>query len=822
VIQDAVRDVRYALRGLANSPGFAAIAVLSLAIGIGANTAIFTVIDALMLRSLPVERPSELVVAIRNYIGRGTADYVTYSLFERLRDAQIFASVTASMTVERSGLRTSGAGAGDSDTATIGLVSGNYFSTFGVRAGIGRTLTPDDDRTEDAGAVAVLSDAYWRRQFSAAPDAVGRTLTLGGTTYGIVGVAHPGFGGENIQEATDIWIPVTMQSQVMPERSGLVTNTGSNWIRAIARLKPGTPRAQAEAAVQTIFAGLAPTNPQLGASRLELAPAGKGFAPQREFLAAPLEILMVIVALVLLIACANVATLLMARAAARQKELALRIAIGASRGRLMRQLLAESLLISAAAGLSGFFVAVWLTRVLVALVGSGRMNLGVDVRPDITMYAVTAGLSLLTGLLFGLLPAWRSTSPSLAPALTGSGSFGRGGSGGAFRSGKVLVVVQVAASIVLTIGAALFVRTLRNLETQHVGFDREHVWLFWMNPGQSGQQHDDLARAFAAAGERVAAIPGVVSVSPTDIGVLSGFVGRRAVAAEGHGSSSDEDVNAQWMLVSPGFFGTIGMRLAAGRDVGPQDIDTAPHVAVVNQSMARHFFGDVNPIGKRFGFGRDLNQVLEIVGVVEDAKYFSARDADIAMVFLPYRQDIPHLYRMCVVVRTTTDSPALVAQIRAELRAAVPAVPVTRVDSTADQFDRTLSDERLTAWLSGAFGALAVVLACIGLYGVMSYTVARRTREVGVRMALGESASSVVRRVLRECLALVAAGVAIGIPAAALGTRWVQSMLFGVDALDPLLMVASGALLVAVTLVASVVPARRAALVSPNIALRSE
>jgi predicted permease len=386
----------------------------------------------------------------------------------------------------------------------------------------------------------------------------------------------------------------------------------------------------------------------------------------------------------------------------------------------------------------------------------------------------------------------------------------------------VLVVVQVAASIVLTIGAALFVRTLRNLETQHVGFDREHVWLFWMNPMQSGQQQDGLARAFAAAGDRVAAIPGVVSVSPTDIGVLSGFVGRRAVAAEGHVSSPDEDVNAQWMLVSPGFFRTIGMRLLAGRDAGPQDTETSPRVALVNEAMAKHFFGDVNPIGKRFGFGRDLNQVIEIVGVVEDAKYFSARDADIPMVFLPYRQDIPHLYRMCVVVRTATDSPELVARIRNELGAAVPGVPVTRVDSTADQFDRTLSDERLTAWLSGAFGVLAVALACIGLYGVMSYTVARRTREIGVRMALGESASSVVKRVLRECLVLVSAGAAIGIPASALATRWVQSMLFGVDATDPLLMVAAVALLVAVALVASFLPARRASRVNPNIALRTE
>jgi predicted permease len=822
VLEDARRDLRYAARALRRSPGFATVAVVSLAFGIGANTAIFTVIDALMLRSLPVERPGELVVVVRNYLGRGSADYVTYPAFERFRDASIFADVTASMTVERSGVRVIGSGGSESETAVIGLVSGTYFSTFGVRAAIGRTLAPGDDRGAGLGPVAVLSEPFWRREFGASPDAVGRTLSLGGTAYAIVGVAQAGFTGENVQETTDVWIPITMQSQVMTERPDLLTNAGSNWVRVIGRLKPEATLAQTEAAARTIFARVSASSSPLGSVRVDLGPAGRGFNPQRAFLAAPLQILMVIVGLVLLIACANVATLLMARAAARQKEIALRIALGANRGRLVRQLLAEGLLISGLAGVSGFLIAIWMIQTLVAMVASGRLALGVHVRPDTHMLGATLALSVLTGLLFGLVPARRGTTLSLTPVLTGSRGARRGGRGAVVRAAKLLVVVQVAASVILTIGAGLFVRTLRNLEMQHVGFDREHVWMFWMAPRQSGLQNQALAPVFAAAQDRIATLPGVLSVSPSDTGVLSGFVGLRAVAAEGHVPAPEEDTNAQWTLVGPRFFDTIGMRLLAGRDFGPQDIETSPHVAVVNEAMARHFFGDASPIGKRFGFGRDVTQLIQVVGVVENAKYFSARDADVRMVFLPYQQDIAHLFRMCVVVRTATTSSAIVTRIRDELRDIAPAVPVSSVNTTDAQFNRALSEERLTAWLSGAFGLLAVALACIGLYGVMSYTVSRRTREIGIRMALGESGASVLRRVLRECWILGAVGVAIGIPAAALSARWVQSRLFGVSASDPLTAAAAALLLLCVALLAGFVPARRASRVDPIVALQTE
>jgi putative ABC transport system permease protein len=814
-LQDAWRDVRFGVRGFVKTPAATLIAVLSLAVGIGATSAIASVIDVLLLRALPVERPHELVVIERHYPGRGSVDYVPYPTFARVRDAGIFANTTASMVAERSGVSIG------SEVATlkIGLVSGTYFETLGVHAHRGRTLEASDDRS-GAEAVGVISAACWQREFGGTADAVGRMLTLNGFVIRIVGVADPSFTGEDLDVVTDVWIPVVHQERVIAERPGLLQNDNSNWIRAIGRLKAGQTIEQAHAAVRALTGTLPATNPAFGASQMDVAPAGHGFTPQREVLSTPLTVLAVIVTLVLLMACANVAMLLLARGTAREKEITTRLALGAGRGRLVRQLVIEGLTLAVAGGLTGCVISIAMTRALGAVAASGRAAFAVSVNPDVRMLAGAAAISLTTGLLFALLPALHSTRVSLVRSMATAG--GSTASRWRLFGGRILVVGQIAVSVMLLAGAGLLVRTLTNLETRHLGFDRDRVLLFWMSTGESGRQQAELAADFDAVEQRVAAIEGVVSVSPSSDGVLSGFVGLRAVAPIGQAPIINEDTNAQWNLVGPRFFSTVGMPLVAGRDFGLQDTDRSSRVAIVNETMAHRFFNDARPLGKRFGFGRDLSAPIEIVGVVKDATYFSARDEATPMVFLPYRQDVPHLYRLCVAVRVTAVSSGLIARIRATLGDIDPAVPVRLVTTTADQVNRTLSTERLTAGLGAVFGVAAILLACLGTFGVTSYTVARRTREIGVRIALGETRSQVLARVLRQNMLNALIGAAIGLAAAIVGAGYIRSLLYGVTATDPLTLAAAGLAAVAVALLGALVPAARAASLDPLVALRTD
>jgi predicted permease len=819
LFHQTARDLRDGWRGLRRQPAMTAVAILSLSLGIGANTAIVSVVDTLLVRSLPIRDPGSLVVVERIF-SRGTVDFVTYPAFERLRDAHVFGAVSASTVVERSGIEVPTPAGPTSATLVVGLVSGTYFQTLGVGARLGRTLTPDDDAR--ARPVAVLSVAGWQHAFGAAPDVVGRTFVLNATTWSVVGVADPPFLGETLGQTTDLWVPVSLEAQVMPERPGLLQNPGSNWIRVLGRLSPQTSLAQAEAAATAAVATLPPTASQFGASRLSLGAAGRGFTNQRDLLGKPLAVLSVVVGLILLMACTNVATLLLARATSRRKEVALRLALGAGRGRLIRQLLAESLVLATAAGAAGFAVAIAMTRALTALAASGRSAFGVRIAPDARMLALTALISLATGLLFGLWPAMRATRLSLVAALTGSSEVETGVTGFQMSRGRLLVTLQVAMSVALVMVGILFGRTLANLESAKIGFDRDHVWLYWMMPSQAGLQGAALAPLFTAAAEQVAGIPGVVSVSPSSDGVLSGFVGLRAVTAEGHVPSPDEDVNAQWNIVGARFFDTVGMHLLAGRDLTSYDTATAPPVAVVNETMARRFFPGLDPIGKRFAFGTTQTRLLEVVGVVGDARYFSAREAATPMVFLPYLQNAPSLFRMCVVVRLASDAPSLVARVRDVLTKVDARVPVRLVNTTAGQLDLTLAEERLMAWLAGCCGGLALLLACVGLYGVMAFVVARQTREIGIRVALGETRGAIMRRVLGESLQVVAVGALLGVPAAMVGSRWVATLLFGVAPTDPLTTFAAVMSLTLVALLAAVIPARRAATVDPLVALRVE
>src|SRR5579864_5378505 len=819
LLEQVLLDSRYAARSQRGSPGFAVAAIVSLALGIGGNTAIFSVLDVLMLRPLPVDEPASLVALVRDIQNLGTSDAWPYPAFLNFQTLDVFASAAASAKSTRANLRVNGQDASGAGKVVVGLVSGTYFSTLGVRAAIGRTLLPDDDRAPGSGTVAVISDAFWRRQFAGARNVVGQTLTFDSVTYTVVGVGPRVFSGEDVGDPTDLWVPITMESQVVPEQPGLLTNGGSSWVHVIGRLKPGVTAQQAESAARTRF------KPSVASwranQRLDVVPAGRGFSRGRQYLRAPLTLLLAVVGLVLVLACANVATLLFARSTARRKELAVRLAMGAGRARLVRQLLTESLMLSTIAGALGLLVGAIGGRALAAMEASGRLRMALDVRLDSRMLAVTSALSLLSAVIFGITPAFAATRFSLASALTGSGRPGSN-PGATLRSGRVLVILQIAITLVLTIGAGLFVETLANLETQDVGFDRDHVWLFFMETRASGKRREALAPLFAAAEERMAAIPDVISSSVSSDGVLSGFIGLRAVTVAGRVAAPDEDVNAQWNLVGPRFFRTLGIQLEAGRDFTSSDTDTSPHVAIVNEAMARHFFGEANPIGQHFSFGQALAPPVEIVGVVHNSKYFSARDADVRMVYLPYRQDLPSLYRMCVVVRLRQDDPALINRIRDELRRIDPAVPVGQVMSTRDLLNATLTEDRVTAWLVGLFGALAVELACIGLYGVMACTVTQRTREIGIRVAIGATRGDVMRKVLGETLLLVGLGLAIGVPATAASSRSVESILFGVRATDPETTGAAVLLLVGVAIAAGLVPAYRASRVNPIVALRSE
>ncbi len=814
------QDLRYGLRMLFRSPGFTAVAVLSLALGIGANTAIFSVIDALMLRMLPVPSPDQLQVS-----------FLSYPNYEKFRDhAKLFSGIAAICLLDRSNVTINGSGGGlDAATVGVGLVSGTYFSTLGVNPVLGRTLSADDDRVPGGHPVAVISYDYWQRRFAGAADVTGRTFTLNQTTYSILGVAQKGFSGDWIGHPTDLWIPIAMQSQVMLERPNLLANPNPPWLRIMARLKPGLTIKQAEAPLQVLFRqamlerrNLTPAMIQESNQvHVELQPAAKGYSPQRASFGQPLTILMIVVGMVLLIACANIANLLLARSAARQREMAVRLALGAGRGRILRQLLTESLLLSMLGGILGILFATWATDALAKFVGSGPAAIALDLHSNTRVLAFTVALCLLTGILFGLVPALRASGVSLSQALTGRG-VGSGVSTGRFGLGKTLVVAQVALSLVLLIGAGLFVRTLQNLKSQDLGFDRDHVLLIWTAPNHAGRQGAPLASLFETVQERISSLPGVRSASPTSFGILGGMGGSPVANVEGYTPKPDEDRWVRWSLVSPGFFDTVGVRRLLGRDFTAHDTETAQRVAIINETMARHYFGEQNPVGKHFGMRRDAGTPIEIVGVVRDAKYASLRDKQQRMIYIPYRQDLAHLFEMCVTVRLAGNLPGLAGRIRDELRSIDRSLPILKIDAIEEQLNDSLVEERLVAVLSGFFALLAVLLACLGLYGVMSYMATRRTNEIGIRLALGASSGEVLGMVLRESMLLVASGIAIGVPVTIALTRLISARLFGVSASDPLTIALATSLLLAVAALAGFLPARRAAKVDPMVALRYE
>jgi predicted permease len=836
------QDLRYGVRMLLKHRGFTAVAALSLALGIGANTAIFSVVDALLLRTLPVRNPERLVALTNSESGF----YTSYPRFERYRNlTQVFSGVSAICLVDRYNVRVNNTAGGpdlsDTGQVGIGLVSGNYFSTLGAGTVIGRPLTADDDRAPGGHPVAVISYSYWERRLGRVADVIGRTLTLNETTFSIVGVTPRGFFGEWIGQPSDVWIPIAMQAQVMPERP-LLADPRANWVRVIARLKPDVAPEQAEAGAQVSYqqllresSGPNPTpqeNQRIAGLRLSLQSAARGYAPQRQSFLRPLMIVLIVVGLTLLIACANVANLLLARAAARRQEMAVRAALGAIRSRIVRQLLTESLLLVVMGGALGALFAAWGTSALGRFLGSGLPRMGfaapvtmdLDLRLDVRILAFTAAMCVATGLLFGLAPALRASKVALASALGRRGA-DSSSSSTRFSLGKGLVILQVALSLLLLVGAGLFVRTLRNLKAQDIGLDRQHVLLVWAAPAQTGRSGEAVAALYQMAQRRVSALPGVISASPSNAGVLTGGgngAPSETLTVEGQPPKPGLSGGIAGAAVGSGFFSALGMTLLAGRDFTEQDTEKSPRVAIINETLARFEFGGKNPIGKRFFRRGETGSPWEIVGVVKDTKDRNLRQKDLGVTYTPYRQQMNKLAIMCLVARTSVAPASVAPRVRQALREIDPGLPVLNLTTVEEQLDGILIQERLLALLASFFGVVAALLACLGLYGVISYAVARRANEIGIRLALGATPAAVLGIILKESLMLAFAGIAIGTLATLAFIRLISTMLFGVSAADPLTLCAAITLIIVVTAMSALLPARRATKVDPMVALRHE
>jgi len=844
------QDLRYGVRMLLRSRAFTAIAVLSLALGIGANTALFSLVDAVLLKTLPVKKPNELVLfswlggsrglsrgimgSTKTDPGTGmrTSTSFSYLTFECFRDNNdTLSDVFAFAPLHQLNVSVDG----QPEIATGQLVSGGYYPGLGVRATMGRTIAPDDDKA-GAQPVAVITHRYWQRRFGQDPEAVGKTVNINNVSFTIVGITSPEFmGASQVGWSPDLSIPFSMQPQVSPHESSL-NGPWFWWLQIMGRLNPGVTTEQAAASFESIFQqsaqegwdaaqarfppqGQAQNSAPRDVPSLRGASGSQGMTELRSAYSQPLTILMAIVGFVLLIACANVANLLLARAATRQKEIAVRLTLGASRWRLVRQLLTESVLLAVLGGAAGVLFAYWGKDMLLTLRPWGGGELGVDLKIDLRVLSFTIAVSLATGLLFGLAPALRATKVDLTPALKDNARSVTGGTRAILT--KSLIIVQVSMSLVLLVGAGLFVRTLRNLQNVDIGFNRENLLLFNVEPGLNGYNKAQMAQLYRRITERLEAVPGVSSATVSLIPLLSGQAQTRGIDVQGHASPAGDNDDAKVNTVGESFFKTMEMPILLGRSLSFHDDERAPKVAVINQLMARKYFGDENPLGRRFGFGGpETSGQIEIIGVTRDAKYTNMRSETEPTVYLPYLQSIPR--QATFIVRSSGNPTAITASIRDAVREVDSNLPIFGVKTQSQQADESLVQERLFATLSSFFGVLALLLACIGLYGVMSYGVARRTNEIGIRMALGATSTRVTRMVMRETMLVVGIGVAIGLGAAVATTRLVAAMLFGLAPTDPLTVSFAVLLMIGVAALAGYIPARRAARVDPMVALRYE
>ncbi|HEX5422267.1 MAG TPA: ABC transporter permease [Candidatus Acidoferrales bacterium] len=844
------QDLRYGLRALRKSPGFTAAAVLTLALGIGANTAIFSVINSVLLSTLPVKNPQQLVFLTNPEsagmgVGQqsGDRDHLTYQEYLAIRDRNSVFSGVLAIQSETATIPVSTANTNVEDEngplTTVNMTSGNYFDVLGVRAILGRTYTSDVDRLRDANPVAVISYSFWQDRFGGAASAVGSRVTIRRTTFDIIGVAPPNFFGLTVGYAPDIWVPLTMQSELYPGYDWLAPSKNphekTEWLEVVGRLNPGVTLAQANASVNVLFQRY--LRAQIGSAasaadrrnfldqQLALSEGSHGASVVRGNFEQPLLILMGVVALVLLIACANVANLLLARAASRQKEIAMRVALGGGRLRLLRQLLTESILLALAGGALGLFLASLGDAVLLRLVSAGESPVPLNIHANGTILAFTLGVSLLTGVLFGLVPACRALRLDLNDVLKGNS---RGVAGAAVRKGrvpigKVLVVGQVAISLLLLIVAGLLVRSFQKLSDVNLGYDRDHLLIFGVNPQTAGYQGGAATEVLKEILDRLRAIPGVRGATLSDNGLMSGTDSSDPISIEGYTPKAGQKMHARFDEVGPNFFTTIGTPILMGRDILPRDSGNGQRVGLINQTMARYFFGNESPLGRRIWDMFPASRAdFVVVGVVADSKHSSLRETPTPRFYVPFFDPISEETYAEVIVHVQGSPAAATPAIRQAVKQAGANLPPVHILTINDLVERSLSTETMITKLAGFFGALAVLLACIGIYGIMAYATAGRTNEIGVRMALGAQRNDVLWLVLRETLLLVGFGVVIGLPAVMAASRVIRSQLFGLTAADPLTLVLASTLMFGVAALACYIPARRAMRVDPMVALRYE
>ncbi|HLW55259.1 MAG TPA: ABC transporter permease [Candidatus Angelobacter sp.] len=841
-----LKDLRFALRQFVRNPLFTAVAVLSLALGIGANTAIFSIIDAILLRSLPVRDPQQLVIltdpnmsGVSAGMDTGDRGQLTYLEFTQLRDhvTTLSGICAAQSSLNRLAIHV---GNGGQEDARGRLVSEEYFSLLGVESAIGRFFTRDDAKGPGQDPYAVISYDYWQRRFGGNASVLGTPLRIFGTTFSIIGVAEPGFHGESVGEKPDFWVPIMMELAVMPGRDWLHENAKKSiekvmWLHAIGRLKPGVTRSQAQNEIDVLFRNIiensypttmaAETRKQALNQHLKLNDARTGTFGGRDGFSQQLLVLLAVSGVVLLIACINVANLLLARSTARYKEVGVRLSIGASRARLVRQFLTESLVLSAVGGVVGMLVAWGASRALVLLLAAGGSG-SVAVTPglDWRVLGFTAGVTFLTGIIFGLVPALRGVRVNVTDSLRDTGRGVISGGGSKLNLAKGLVIAQVALSLVLVAGAGLFLRTLWNLQSVGLGYPKEKLLMATVDGVTAGYKDARLSSLWTDLTQRLRAIPGVQGATYSLNGLFSGSESGDEVDVEGFTPQKDNEKSSVFDMIGPQYFSTLGIPVILGREIGVQDTATSAKVCVINEAFAKKFFAGRNPIGRhvtdKFG---DMKVTYEVVGVAKDSRDHRLKGDIPPRYFIPADQFMTGPPDWATFeIRTAGDPDQMLGAVRKTILSVNEDLPIDNAHPLAENIGHATEQPRMVANLCSIFGIVALLLAATGLYGVLSYGVARRTNEIGIRMALGAGRSRVVAMILRETGVMILVGVAVGAAATAGAARLVASRLYGLSVLDPLTIAGAVGILAVVALVAGYIPAARAARVNPTQALRHE